>query len=233
VDVSTPGITLFSLPATVGAGLQDGAFLVRLGATNHGGVTVHLVSSDPSRVVLAANNSSVGSASLDLPVANGQTDANYWIQAIEGTTGAVTVTASATGFTGASGTVNVVQPAIQITAVPTSIAATAASVLFNAQVGLPNSSGTGIASFMQVRAGSSIVATVTNSAAAVAQLVTSAGGAQSRSVVIAGGSSSSPSSLAAGGIQFDPLSAGQTTVNVTSPGFAIVNTATVNVTVTP
>jgi hypothetical protein len=74
---------------------------------------------------------------------------------------------------------------------------------------------------------------VTNSAAAVAQLVTSAGGAQSRSVVIAGGSSSSPSSLAAGGIQFDPLSAGQTTVNVTSPGFAIVNTATVNVTVTP
>jgi hypothetical protein len=65
-----------------------------------------------------------------------------------------------------------------------------------------------------------------------AQLVTNAGGAQSRSVTIEGGQSASPSTVAAGGISFDPLTGGGTTVAATIPGFDTTDAGVVNVTVT-
>jgi hypothetical protein len=70
-----------------------------------------------------------------------------------------------------------------------------------------------------VRAGGSLTVTVTNSNAVAAQLVTQAGGAQSRTVVIAAGVNTSPTTVAIGGIAFDPLQVGDTTVTASIPGF--------------
>ena len=233
VSVTATPITLFNLPATVGAGLQVGAFTVRLGGAGHSGVTVHLVSSDPNVAVLAPTSTTAGAASIDLTIAAGQTDASYYVQGVEGANAGATVTATATGFSPATGTVTVVPAAFQIVSLPTSISATAANVGFTVRVGVANASGTLIQDLMNVRAGSSLVATLTNSNAAAAQLVTSAGGAQTRTVVIQAGSSDSSGNVSTGGIAFDPLTAGQTTVTATIPGLTPTTAASVTVTVTP
>ena len=46
-------MTIF--PRYVGAGLQDANYLVRLGASNHGGVTVRVTSSDATKVLVSPN----------------------------------------------------------------------------------------------------------------------------------------------------------------------------------
>ena len=74
--------------------------------------------------------------------------------------------------------------------------------------------------------------TVSNSNAGVAQLMTQAGNAQSREVTIGFGEQASPSTPAAGGIAFDPLAPGQTTVTVTRDGFLTTTAGSVTVNVT-
>ena len=119
VTVSAPAITLFSLPGLVGAGLMSGALTARLGATAHGGVTVRITSSNPALLLVSRNATTVGTASVDIPVANGSTDASYYIHGVEGARGTVTLTATATGFTQAQGSGTVGEPALQLGGVPT------------------------------------------------------------------------------------------------------------------
>src|SRR6185503_19319523 len=113
-----PTITI-TAPVSVGGGLQVAGNL-QLGATQHGGVTVHLVSTDPTRFVLAANATSVGDASgqLDIPVANGTTFVSFVVQALDWGAGSspatVAINVTAAGFVPASATENYVQPVIQL-----------------------------------------------------------------------------------------------------------------------
>ena len=67
----------------------------------------------------------------------------------------------------------------------------------------------------ELRAGASLTATVTNSNASGRAADDAAGSAQSRTVTIAAGASASPGSVATGGVAFDPLGGGTTTVSVT------------------
>jgi antitoxin (DNA-binding transcriptional repressor) of toxin-antitoxin stability system len=219
VTVTASGITLGSLPTTVGAGLQDGAYGGSLGGSSHPGLTVRIASGDPTRLLLSANSTTAGTAFIDIPVNAGQTAFSYYIQGVEGTTGDVTVTASAPGFTNGSGIVHVVQPALQIENLGSTQSATGTSDVFYVRVGIPNGVGTALLQSQNVRAGGALTVTVTNSNAAVAQLVTQAGGAQSRTVVIAAGVNTSPTTVAGGGIAFDPLQVGDTTVRASIPGF--------------
>src|SRR6185436_19313968 len=76
-----PGINLGAM-GSIGGGLQIPASGT-LGTANHGGVTVHLVSSDPSRVMLAPNTTTAGTASIDLTMINGTTSFNYVLQAAD------------------------------------------------------------------------------------------------------------------------------------------------------
>lgn len=77
-----------------------------------------------------------------------------------------------------------------------------------------------------------MTATVVNSDAGVGQLTTNATTGQSVSVVIAEGSYDSPSSVAAGGVAFDALASGTTTVSADISGFIATAAASVEVTVT-
>ena len=71
MTVSAPAITLFSLPATVGSGLQYGFFSGQLGGSQHGGVTVRLTSSNPAVMRLSPDAVTAGTPTVDLPLANG------------------------------------------------------------------------------------------------------------------------------------------------------------------
>jgi hypothetical protein len=62
--------------------------------------------------------------------------------------------------------------------------------------------------------------------------VTLAGGAQSRTVVLPAGQYYTPVSVATGGVEFDPLSGGSTTVSASIPGFITTRAGTVTVQVT-
>ena len=224
VTVSTPTITI-TAPVSVGGGLQV-AGNVQLGATQHGGVTVHLVSTDPTRFVLAANATSVGDASgqLDIPVANGTTFVSFVVQALDWGAGSspatVAINVTAAGFVPASDTVNYVQPAVQLLQVPPSPSAGAANTDIFARVGI-QAGGTFSQSQVRRAGGSTLTVTFTNSNSTAAELDQQGGlnGAQQQTATIPAGQSQTPNN-APGGVEFDPLAAGTTVVTATIPNFA-------------
>ena len=237
--VNTPTITLPGL-SSVGSGLQTGTATGQLGASAHGGVTVHLTSSDPSRVLLAPNGTTAGAASIDVSVANGQTGFNFVVQGTDWVTGTssaatVVVTASAPGFLDDTSTASYAQAALRLSGLVTSIASTAANDDFIVQVGLPNANSTDIATLQVRRAGAPLLsATVTNGNAAAAELDPNGGGvgAQVRMASIVAGQSGTPDNQA-GGLELDPLAAGTTTVSASIPGFLVTTAGSSSVTVTP
>jgi uncharacterized repeat protein (TIGR01451 family) len=235
MTVSAPPIAMQGLPLTVGVGLQTnfnpfccGVGAV-LGASGHGGVTVRITSTNPAIALLSTSGTSLGQTFVDVPVANGQVFAGFYVQGVgEGT---VSITATVTGFATGTGSVDVVPPALRIDNLAASIGATDPSDLFAVTVGVPNTFGTDLQFPQAVRAGSSISVTVTNSNASAAQLVTS-GGSQQKTVIIGPNQSSSPAALIDGGIAFDPLSAGTTIVTAAHPTIFETDAASVTVEVT-
>ena len=230
--VTPASVTLSSPTAMVGAGLQYGAFGGHLDGSQHGGVTVTLTSADPSILLLSPDSTTAGTASIQFRLENGQVGFSYYIQGVEGRTGDVTITASAPGFAGDTSIVEVVESGVQIESLPASVGATDPTFVFFVRVGALNAGGDSLAIFQAPRAGTTLTATVVSSNVDAAQLVNAAGGAASRTTVIVGDSSRSPSTVAAGGIAFDPLRGGTTTVSVTIPGFrpALGGTVVVEVT---
>jgi hypothetical protein len=235
VTVSVPVITMIGFPSTVGAGLQTGlSFTARLGASLHGGVTMHIASSNAAIALVAPNTTTTGTASIDVPVANGATDVSFVVQGVEGAPvpTSATITASATGFTSGTGTINVVRPAVGISGLDATSTSLSADDPFQVQVGLP-SNGNGFISPAQVvrRGGTALTATITHTNPAAAQLVTNGATGQTVTVTIPVGASISPSTVAAGGVAFHPFSTGTTTVSASIPGFVPTNDASVAVAV--
>jgi hypothetical protein len=238
VSVTAPSMTMQGLPLTVGAGLQSNfnpfccQIGVVLGASQHGGVTVHVSTSNPAVAVLAPNATTVvdpeDDGSIDITVPNGQTFAAFYVQGLENVAGTVTIRATAPGFTDGTGTVTITQSALQLLNLPTNTTTLSANHNVLVAVGIP--SGAGLLVEQAVRAGSSLMATVSNSNATAGSLVTLADGAgQVRQVAIASGQSRSPFGVAAGGVDFDPADAGTTNVSATIPGLIATPNATVSV----
>ena len=144
----------------------------------------------------------------------------------------VTIIASAPGFTDGTGTAEVVPPALSLSGITTPTTSFSANDPFVVSVGLPNATNTNLRLVQGARAGGSLTASVTHSNASVAQLTTLAGSAQTRSVTFQPDFSSTPASLAGGGIEFDPLAGGLTTVSATIPGFITTTAASLDVVVT-
>jgi hypothetical protein len=229
VTVTAPTITV-SVPGTVGAGLQASAS-VSLGASNHGGVTLTLTSSDSTTLLVSPNATTPGSRSFSVNVPNGTQFTSFYVQGFEGATGTSVVTATAAGFLNGTAQTSVVQPGIIISGLPSSLSAGAANRHFYAFVGIPSGN---TVSTQDVRAGSpGVTVTATTSNVSVARLVTQTATGASVTAAIAPGVYHTPTSVAAGGIELDPLAAGQTTVSVSAPGFVAQPLATQQVTITP
>jgi large repetitive protein len=236
VTVTTPRLFMTGLPFKVGAGLQSNfnpfccTLAAQLEGSDHAGITVRIRSLSPAIALIAADESSAGAEFVDISVPAGSSFAPYYIQGVS--PGTASISATATGFLTGSGSVEVVQPALQIESLPTSMSATDPSAAFTVAIGVPVDGGPGLAHYQATRPGMEVTATVTNSNANVAQLVTLAGGAQSRTIVISAGQSRSAFGVAAGGVDFDPLAAGQTSVSASIPGFSTTTAGTVTVDVT-
>lgn len=231
VPVSSPSINIGN--ATVGAGLQY-ARLGSLQASQHGGVTVRLTSSNPSVFLIAPNATSAGAAFIDVVVPNGTTRIDYVLHGVEGAEGTATLTASAPGFTDGSATVTVVASAVEVYGLVTTTTAAGASDVFQARIGVPYSGLSQIQLEQAVRVGGSgVTATMTSSDAALAQLVTQGTVGGTVTVQIEPGQSRSATTVSGGGVEFDPLAAGSVQVNVSIPGFLQVTSSTRTVTINP
>ena len=210
-------MTLLNLPGLVGGGLMTGGFAARLGATAHGGVTVRITSSNPDVLLVSPNTTTAGTPFVDIPVANGSTDASFVIHGVEGAQGTVTLTATAPGFTQAQSTATVGDVGLQLSGLSTAPTTLSPNDEFSVNIGVLNASG-GLASIQALRVGApSVTVTVSHTNTAVGQLVTTSGPGQSRTVTIAAGQSNSPTTVAAGGVAFDPIGGGSTTVSATAP----------------
>ena len=205
-----------------------------------GGLLVTLSSSDATRLLVGAAPipAEGGSGVIVLTIPAGSTSVPFGLQGLEGASGSATVTATATGHTGAtSAAVTVEAPVLAIVELSANQATTAPNDEFRVRLGLPTVSGGtsfGVAQARRQGAGS-VTATVTTSNAAAGSLVTSSGSGTSQTVAVAPGQSESPATVAAGGIAFDPseLAAGETTtVTGTAPGFGATTGASQTVTVT-
>ncbi len=234
VTVVQPGITL---PTGTSSETASGLQREQTGSldfANHGGISVTITSSNPSVLLLSPDGTTSGATSIVVPVANGSASFSYYAQGVEGATGSIAVVASASGFTDGVTTSEVVVAALEISGLSSSTTTTSADEPFVIRVGIPNSGNTALEALLNVRAGAPgpYTATVLSGSPAVGQLVTTplTGGAVT--VEIGVGQSASPAMVVAGGVAFDPLTAGTTTVSASIPGMISTSDASLDVTVT-
>ena len=224
VTVTAPLITM-STPAQgtgrLGAGLQDqGSGSLQTANPGPGPLTVHLVSSQPSVLLLAPNATTLGTPTLDVQVPANQSGFSYTILGLEGTSGTVTITASASGYTNGTAAVTVAQPGFDILGLSSAITTLAGNDAFFVRLGVPNVGNTALAAEQSIRIGGNVAtATVRNKNTTAAQLVTAPLTGQVVTVQVAIGQARSPSTVALGGVEYDPLAIGLDTVSASIPGF--------------
>ena len=251
VTVTAAGMAIYSpyyypayqiFPQFLGAGLQDGPYWVALEASDHGGVYVHITSSNAGKVVVSPDATTPGTDFIDLFVPSGQTNVGFYVQGLEGQTGDTTLLASASGFTPTtSGVVSVVEPGVSLAnTLPATTTALSADSPFTAWVGPPLPDGSGFYTnqltgygAQAIRAGG-VARTVTlqSDTPAVGFVKTLTGSAPSVEVTIPVGASQTANSVDAGGVAFDPASPGLATVSASIPGFVTTTPARQTVTVT-
>lgn len=230
VTVSQPTLNVNSY--RVGSGLQYGNLNGTLSATDHGGVTVRLESTDPQTLLVSPNDSTPGTAFIDVPVPDGGNLVRYYIQGVEGATGTADIRITAPGFAADSATNTVEPPHVQVVGLLNSQNTFGADDAFQLRIGVPFSGGSSLQILQAIRAGGAPVDfTVNNSNSGVGQLETSATTGSTIVMTIPVGEFWTPSSVAAGGIAFDPLGIGTTVVTATAPGFTPTADGTQTVTV--
>jgi hypothetical protein len=232
-DVSvTDAIVVQTSGVRVGSGLQYLAVFTLGAAAPAGGITVHLESSDPGRLLLAPDVRTAATAGIDVTVGAGLGGKGFYLAGVEGATGTATITASAPGYTDAESPVIVTAVGVRIILLATTQDGAGANDPFVAQIGAIGPSGTSLFAEQDVRVGGPpIVVDLANSDAGVAQFVTAGGAAQAATVTIGVGQGRSPAGPAVGGVELDPLAPGQTTVSANGAGLVPLAGATVVVTV--
>jgi len=220
VDITNTSIVYLGLPSRLGAGLETNVVTAQLGSSGHGGVTVHVEVDDTTKALVSLNSLVVGGESVDIAVINGQTDAPFYLQAFDGASDTVFVTASAPGFVTNVKPVEIVSPALQITSLADSFTTASADDEFVVQIGALRADSTGILETQLVRAGGTPVdIKVSSSDSSVATLETMATSADSAVVTIGIGEGETPLTVLTGGMALNPASAGNTLIEATALGF--------------
>ena len=221
IVVSQPTITTSDL--TVGSGLQvNNAFF--LGASAHGNIAVTVVSSDPA-VLVSPNATTPGTDSIDIPVADGVQNVGYYVQGLEGrTTDTVlsTITIRAPGFGNGTGTMTAVEGATDLQGQPGTTTTLTPSNAVYLRLGIANAGYTQLNQLQNLRAGApaSVVATFTTPAGGVGRLLKAATPpGLTQTALIAALQDNTPTDTTSGGVFFQPLTAGTTSVFGSIPGF--------------
>ncbi len=225
-----PPITVNTNSAQIGAGLYE-AGSVSLGATNHGGVTVTVTSSDTTLLVVTNVQTNVGAPSVAVPVLPLVGSFTYYAMAKEGVTGTVVVTATAPGFAPVPDTLTIVPPGIELQGLPASTQTLSSNNNLYAQVGLPNGQLTGLSRVENFRPGGPLVVATfsiggTGGGLVLDSLTTPTGATSGTARFSPNLYYTSTSGPTVGGIAYHPVGGGNDTVNVTAPGFISLANAT-------
>jgi hypothetical protein len=234
VSVTQPEIGLSDIywgDYRIGGGLQV-PYRVSLSGSEHGGLTVRIASSNTARLLVSPAATTAGTAFIDLVFANGETYKDFYVQGVKGGTGVATLTATSTGFTSATRDVTVVQAVIAVHSLSSSIGSGAANDPFQVRTGYPGSSGD--FRYAWVNPNGAIPVIVRSSNVAAAQLVSGTGSGGQITVEVPINAFDSPATLATGGMELDPLTAGTTTISTEANSFDnSYSTSYQSVTVTP
>jgi len=219
VTVTQPGITVSTNYPSVGAGLMESGN-VSLGASQHGGVTVTLKSSDPAIALVSPNASTAGTDSIQVSLPNGTAGFSYYVHGLEGKTGSVALTAVAAGFTNGNGGITVTVPGIQLEAVAATVTTLDADDQIYATIGVPNVNNTALSRYQNVRAGGpGYVVSFGSSDTNTVRLVSQAGGPGTpQSATIVPGLYYTPTTIASGGVGARPVAVGTATLSVSTAG---------------
>jgi len=194
----------------VGAGLQD-YFGVILSSGASVDVTVTTLTPGLCRVWSASPGDGVSTTITAASAAN-----LFWVQGVAGALGTCELMAAAAGYATGFSWLSIVRPAIVIASLPNSIVYAAANAVIYVETGIPTGDNYALAESQAVwEGGPGFDITVSNSNASVAQLFspTSPAGAQVVTVTIPAGDYYNSD----GGLQFDPLAIGTTTVTARHP----------------
>ena len=219
VDINVAAAAMTTYPVTVGAGLQTMNY-VYLSGSSHGGDTIRIRSLDPSKVLVAANHTTAGSAQIDLVIPDGQSYAQFIVQGVEGQTGAIRLDVSATKFANTTADVAVVQPLIGIVTAfePISTTTLSGNHPLQVTVGINDCGGNGysggVCTPQAARVGGGgISLKLINANSAVGTLMIPTTRSDTLSLRIGEGLQS------IGGVEFDPANAGDTQLRVMANGF--------------
>ena len=212
----TPSALTLQNGIVVGGGLQVAMTGSLQAATNDGGVTINIASSDSTKLLVSPNATTPGTPFINVFVANGATSYTFYVQGVAGASGSVTLTASTTDtqFTTGTTSVSVVEPQLVFyTGLPTSEPATSADAPFEIATFAPGYT------YEDVAAGRSLVVTLSSSNAAAASLTTSSQTQTSPvTVTLQAGADMSPATVSGGGVALHAVAAGSTNITATAPG---------------
>jgi hypothetical protein len=234
VAVSQPSFT-FQPPSGVnyvGSGLQI-PYNFTLGGSNHGGVTVRISSSDPLRLAVSPDATTLGTSFIEVFIPDGQAVGSFYVQGKQGITGNITLTASSPRFKDGTGSVAVVDSIMQIVDLPASIAVSADDNPFVVYTGILQPGSNSVWMWQPASAAAPIHVLLTSSNASVGMLRTAAEYLGSVAVEVPINSYISAYGVGNGGVAFDPISVGNTTVYGTAIGFVGWAGSSVAVAVTP
>ncbi len=218
VTVDPAAVSFLAIPSRVGSGLVSPAARARLNGRSHGGVTVSITSSFPSRARLSLSAADTGRATIQAFVPDGETDVLFYVHGLENTSGLAPFTASAPGFGSVSDGTEIVAPAVEISGLGTGQDTLDPPDVFRARIGV-SSTGTSITSLQAIRPGGvAVPVTFSVDDSTVAVVDAPAGRGGSVAVPIEVGEFQTPGTVGDGGVVLDGLDAGTVTVTATAPG---------------
>ena len=231
VTVTVPYLTLSFSTRVQGAGLAQEGIIFLQTSVPAGGRTLTLISSDPTRLLLAPNATTTGASQVTFDLAAGSGYTYFTVMGLEGVTGAATVTASISGFRDSTYTFTVVQPAVTLNGPQPTRTVAQGDDYFQAQVGVPSGVGV-LPQVVRIGAPAALTVTLVSSAPSIGTLVVGGTVGSPQTIEIAVGQSITTSS-AGSRANFRPLSAGNATITATIPGYLQQGNAIRTVTVTP
>jgi hypothetical protein len=200
----------------IGGGLQK-PMRVNLDASQHGGITVRIASPDTFRLLVSPLAGTTGTSFIDVFIANGETSKDFYIHGITGETGSVTLTATSPGFADGSHAIEVVQGVLDVLNLDTSTSSGAADDPFQVRTGYPNGSAFHYAWVSATQ--NALQVLIKSSNVSAGQLKTGTGTGAAVTIEVQAGQYDSATTVAAGGVAFDPIAAGATVVSTEVIGF--------------
>jgi hypothetical protein len=229
--VSAPTIS-FSAPV-VGAGLQTSSY-TGLGAPAPVGAVATVKSLDPAVLIIADSITKVGGDSAMIPLTTNAGSFYFYPQALEGTINdSARIVVSIPGYKPDSVWGYVRQAGLQIINLPTTSTTFTAKSQFYAGIGLPYVGNSGMQAFQAIRAGAApLTVTFHTANPAVGKLTDSSNVLDTvRTAVMpvnpASGIYYTPTSVASGGVAYQPIGPGTSTTWATVPGYVTLPSDTV------